>query len=113
MLFWLSTAVVNISPAFTGIVELRGIMTFISPPKVSIPSDKGVTSSSRTFLNPPDRISAWIAAPRATEQIMHKPSDQRHSCLTSHQNYLVQVLGVNLGICQRTKAVGPGPSDDV
>jgi hypothetical protein len=58
--------VVNISPALIGMVELRGMMTFIRPPKVSMPSESGVTSSKRTFLKPPDRISAWMAAPRAT-----------------------------------------------
>ena len=57
---------VNSSPALTGMVELRGMMTFINPPKVSMPRESGVTSSSRTSLKPPERISAWMAAPRAT-----------------------------------------------
>ncbi len=53
-------------PAFNGMVELRGMMTFIKLPKVSSPSESGVTSSSSTFWKPPLKISAWIAAPKAT-----------------------------------------------
>jgi len=31
-----------------------------------MPSESGVTSSNRRFWKPPERISAWIAAPSAT-----------------------------------------------
>ena len=37
-----------------------------TPPRVSIPSDSGVTSSSRTSLTSPLSTPAWIAAPIAT-----------------------------------------------
>ena len=40
--------------------------TSISPPMVSIPSERGVTSSSNISVLLPARISACTAAPRAT-----------------------------------------------
>ena len=42
------------------------MITSIRPPIVSIPSERGVTSSRRMSFRFPARISAWIAAPRAT-----------------------------------------------
>jgi hypothetical protein len=42
------------------------MMTFIRPPKVSMPSESGVTSSSTMFCTPPSRMPAWMVAPRAT-----------------------------------------------
>ena len=63
---WPSTEVVNISRALVGIVVLRGIRTLTIPPRVSIPSDSGVTSSRSMFVIPPARICAWTAAPSAT-----------------------------------------------
>ena len=38
----------------------------MTPPSVSMPSDSGVTSRSRTSLTSPARTPAWIAAPIAT-----------------------------------------------
>ena len=38
----------------------------MTPPIVSMPSDSGVTSRSRTSLTSPARTPAWIAAPTAT-----------------------------------------------
>ena len=37
-----------------------------TPPIVSIPSDKGITSNKSTSLTSPCKIPAWIAAPSAT-----------------------------------------------
>jgi len=42
----------------------RTVLTM--PPRVSIPSESGVTSSSSMSVMPPARICAWTAAPRAT-----------------------------------------------
>src|SRR5437660_539701 len=47
-------------------VVFRSMSLVITPPSVSMPSDSGVTSSSRTSLTSPLRTPAWIAAPTAT-----------------------------------------------
>ena len=62
---WPSAALVNISPALHGMVVLRGISTFISPPKVSIPKLSGVTSSRIICRRAPLKTPPWIVAPRA------------------------------------------------
>ena len=65
---WLSIAVVNICERLQGIVVLASTIGVSTPPSVSIPSVKGVTSSRRISLapSPPTMIFACIAAPRAT-----------------------------------------------
>jgi len=63
---WLSAAVENTSDFLVGIVVLRGIRVVITPPKVSIPRDRGVTSRSSMSLTSPERTPAWTAAPSAT-----------------------------------------------
>jgi hypothetical protein len=45
---WLSDAVEKTSVLLLGIVVLRGMSGVITRPSVSMPSDSGVTSSSRT-----------------------------------------------------------------
>ena len=47
-------------------VVFRSISLVMTPPSVSMPSDSGVTSRSRTSLTSPARTPAWIAAPMAT-----------------------------------------------
>jgi hypothetical protein len=47
---WLSSAVVNVSDFFFGIVVLRSISVVETPPFVSMPSERGVTSSRRMSL---------------------------------------------------------------
>ena len=50
---WLSAAVVKIWLFLTGMVVLRSISLVITPPMVSMPRDRGVTSSSsRSFTSP-------------------------------------------------------------
>ena len=44
----------------------RWISLVNTPPRVSIPSDKGVTSRSRISFTSPRNTPAWIAAPIAT-----------------------------------------------
>ncbi len=45
---------------------LASISLVITPPKVSIPSDNGVTSSSNTSFTSPANTPPWMAAPKAT-----------------------------------------------
>ena len=63
---WLSSAVENTSVRRVGMVVLRSITLVMTPPRVSSPSDSGVTSSSSTSGPSPVSTPAWMAAPRAT-----------------------------------------------
>ena len=63
---WLSEAVEKIWLLEVGMVVLRSISLVITPPRVSMPSDSGVTSSRSTSLTSPFSTPAWIAAPTAT-----------------------------------------------
>ncbi len=63
---WLSSAVENTCWALVGMVVFFSINLVITPPNVSIPSDKGVTSSNSTSFTSPPSTPAWIAAPEAT-----------------------------------------------
>jgi len=47
-------------------VVFLGIILVITPPKVSIPKDKGVTSNKIMSLTSPFNTPPWIAAPTAT-----------------------------------------------
>ena len=47
-------------------VVLRSISFVITLPRVSIPSERGVTSRSNTSFTSPVRTPPWIAAPMAT-----------------------------------------------
>mmetsp|Transcript_23002 Transcript_23002/g.38864 ORF Transcript_23002/g.38864 Transcript_23002/m.38864 type:complete len:219 (+) Transcript_23002:9049-9705(+) len=55
---WLSSAVEKICDFFVGIVVLRSIRRVNTPPRVSIPMDRGVTSSRTTSLTSPCRTPA-------------------------------------------------------
>ena len=63
---WLSSAVENTCCAFVGIVVFFWMSFVITPPSVSMPSESGVTSSSRTSFTSPRSTPPWIAAPTAT-----------------------------------------------
>ena len=69
---WISTlvcpsaAVEKTSDFFAGTVVLRSIKRVITPPRVSTPRDRGVTSSSRMSFTSPAKTPAWMAAPTAT-----------------------------------------------
>ena len=63
---WLSLAVLKISFFLVGMVVLRSIIFVKTPPRVSMPSDSGVTSSRRTSLTSLFRTPPWMAAPMAT-----------------------------------------------
>ena len=65
---WLSTAVEKVSLFLQGMVVLASISLVITPPRVSIPKVRGVTSSSTMSPTPPSllRMAPWIEAPTAT-----------------------------------------------
>ena len=63
---WLSAAVENTCFLLVGIVVFFGIKTVIIPPKVSSPSESGVTSSNTISFTSPVKTPPWIAAPIAT-----------------------------------------------
>ncbi len=63
---WLSSAVENTWLFFVGIVVFFSISLVDTPPKVSIPRDRGVTSRRSTSFTSPWSTPAWIAAPIAT-----------------------------------------------
>ena len=50
----------------TGMVVLRSTILVITPPRVSMPKDNGVTSKRTTSLTSPTSTPPWIAAPMAT-----------------------------------------------
>ncbi|MNY19234.1 hypothetical protein D3C86_1526570 [compost metagenome] len=54
---------------------LDSINFVITPPIVSIPKDKGVTSNNNTSLTSPDKTPPWIAAPIATTSSGLTPFD--------------------------------------
>lgn len=64
---WLSWYVVNVCDFFVGMTVLRVMSFVITPPTVSIPSDRGATSSSRMSLTSsppsPPRMPPCTAAP--------------------------------------------------
>jgi len=49
-----------------GIVVFLFIITVLTPPIVSIPKDKGATSSNKTSFTSPLKTAPWIEAPKAT-----------------------------------------------
>ena len=63
---WLSAAVENVSAFRVGMVVFRSIRRVVTPPMVSIPNDRGVTSNNKISFTSPERTPAWTAAPRAT-----------------------------------------------
>mmetsp|Transcript_31801 Transcript_31801/g.78466 ORF Transcript_31801/g.78466 Transcript_31801/m.78466 type:complete len:370 (-) Transcript_31801:216-1325(-) len=63
---WLSAAVEKVCDFFVGMVVLREMSLVITPPSVSMPSESGVTSSSRMSFTSPRSTPPWMAAPSAT-----------------------------------------------
>ena len=54
---WLSSAVEKVCACLVGMVVFLVIILVITPPRVSMPRERGVTSSSSTSLRPPE--STW------------------------------------------------------
>src|SRR5437667_318965 len=63
---WASDAVVKTCDFEVGMVVFRSMSFVATPPRVSMPSDSGVTSRSRTSFTSPLSTPAWMAAPTAT-----------------------------------------------
>ena len=72
---WLSAAVEKLSDFFVGMVVLDSISLVNTPPNVSIPNDRGVTSKSKTSFTSPVNTPPWIAAPIATTSSGFTPLD--------------------------------------
>lgn len=75
---WLSAAVENVSLRRTGIVVLRSTMRVITPPCVSTPRDRGLTSSSRTSETsgrpspvPGGGALGWVGASGGSHDVSH------------------------------------------
>ncbi|MPN06326.1 hypothetical protein SDC9_153582 [bioreactor metagenome] len=62
----MSAAVEKTCDLLVGIVVLRSINFVNTPPIVSIPNDKGVTSNSTMSFTSPEMTPPWMAAPIAT-----------------------------------------------
>ena len=54
-------------------VVFLSISLVATPPRVSIPRDRGVTSNRRTSLTSPERTAPWMAAPMETHSIGSTP----------------------------------------
>mmetsp|Transcript_16408 Transcript_16408/g.62228 ORF Transcript_16408/g.62228 Transcript_16408/m.62228 type:complete len:218 (-) Transcript_16408:461-1114(-) len=63
---WLSAAVEKVWLRRVGMVVLRGMSLVITPPRVSMPRDSGVTSRRMTSVTSPWSTPPWMAAPMAT-----------------------------------------------
>ncbi len=63
---WLSAAVEKTWLFFVGTVVFFSMSLVNTPPRVSIPSESGVTSRSRTSFTSPRSTPPWMAAPTAT-----------------------------------------------
>jgi hypothetical protein len=105
---WLSSAVEKTCDFLVGIVVFFSISLVMTPPRVSMPSDSGVTSSSSTSLTSPPSTPPWMAAPMATASsgltslrgsLPKKSFDLllhlRHAGLTADQDHLVDLAGAD------------------
>lgn len=96
------------SPALNTWLFLVGIVVFLlmslvkTPPRVSIPSDSGVTSKSSTSVTSPARTPPWMAAPIATassgftDLLGARPNRSWTVCWTCSADV---VGGVNYELC--------------
>ena len=112
---WLSSAVEKTSFFVVGMVVLRSISLVITPPRVSMPSDNGVTSSEQHVglaaqqeLRPLDGgadgdhfvgIDALVAllAEDFLDQLLHA----RHARHAADQHHLVDVARLVAGVLER------------
>ena len=101
---WLSSAVEKTWLFLVGMVVLRSISLVKTPPRVSMPSESGVTSSSSTSLTSPLSTPPWMAAPMATtssgltpcarllaEELLHRLDDLGHAGHAADQDHLVDL----------------------
>ena len=82
-----------------------------------MPSDKGVTSSSRTSFTSPERTPPWIARTERdgligidvpawllAEEVLHFFLDLRHTGLAADEDDVVDLVDLQAGIVQRNLA---------
>jgi hypothetical protein len=94
-----------------GIVVLRSMSLVITPPRVSMPRESGVTSSSSTSLTSPASTPPWIAAPTATtssgltalvrllaEELLDLLLDERDAGRAADQDDLVDLAWLEAGV---------------
>ena len=112
---WLSEAVEKTCDFEVGIVVFRSMSLVMTPPSVSIPSDSGVTSRSRTSLTSPASTPAWIAAPigddlvrvdapvrlLAVEEALDRLDDGRHPGHPADEHDLVDLGRLEPGVLER------------
>ena len=132
-LVWPSTPVVKCSVALAGMVELRWMILATTPPRASMPSESGVTSRRRrssVAAEPPARIWAWTAAPRATtssglssvwgflprggevEEVVDEGADGGDAGGAADEDDFVDLRGVEAGVLEGLAAGGGGAGDD-
>jgi hypothetical protein len=108
-----------------GIVVFFWISLVITPPRVSMPSDSGVTSSSSTSLTSPCSTPPWIAAPTATassgltsarllaEELLDLVLHLGHAGHAADQDHVVDVADLDAGILDGDAAGLDGALDQV
>src|SRR3954468_18596805 len=111
-LLWLSSAVVKISERLVGIVVFRSMSLVMMPPLVSMPSDSGVTSRSRTSLTSPFstpacqrgadgddlvRVDALVRL-TAAGQLLHEVADGRHAGGAADHHDVVDLAQADAGV---------------
>mmetsp|Transcript_14867 Transcript_14867/g.30617 ORF Transcript_14867/g.30617 Transcript_14867/m.30617 type:complete len:356 (+) Transcript_14867:535-1602(+) len=90
---WLSAAVEKVCCFLVGMVVLRGMSLVMTPPRVSMPSERGVTSRSRMSLTSPLRTPPWMAAPMATTSSGLTP---REGALPKNSSTVSWTLGMRV-----------------
>ncbi len=70
---WKSAAVLKVWVCFTGMVVFRSMIFVWTPPRVSTPRERGVTSSRTMSEISPARIAPWMEAPMATHSMGSMP----------------------------------------
>src|ERR1700761_2955392 len=91
---WLSSAVEKTWLFLVGIVVLRSISRVNTPPSVSMPNDRGVTSSSRTSLTSPFSTPPCTAAPIATTSsgLTLRAGSRPKNCFTVSMTFGMRVM---------------------
>ena len=119
------TALVNISPALIGMVELRGMITFIKPPKVSMPERERRDIEQHDVLHRAGKnarldgraerdgfVGILRSVRLAPKDFRHELPHERHARLAADQDHFVEVCGVEFRIGQRAQAMRAGSFDD-
>ena len=115
--FWLSSAVENTWLFLVGIVVLRSIRRVNTPPSVSMPSDSGVTSSSRTSLTSPlqhagldggadgdDLVRVDALVRLLAEQLLDDLLHLGHARHAADEHHLVDLGRLEAGVLERLLA---------